>query len=34
MDHLRRLPVTTKGELPTIPLDDRALEVRAISNSP
>jgi 5'-nucleotidase len=30
MDYLRTLPVKTKGELPTIPLDDRAVEVRAI----
>jgi 5'-nucleotidase len=30
MDHLRRLPVKTKGELPTIPVDERAAEVRAI----
>jgi len=30
MDHLRRLPVTTKGQLPTIPVDERAAEVRAI----
>jgi 5'-nucleotidase len=30
MDHLRRLPVKTKGELPVIPIDERALEVRAI----
>jgi 5'-nucleotidase len=30
MDHLRRLPVKTKGELPVIPVDDRAAEVRAI----
>jgi 5'-nucleotidase len=30
MGHLRRLPVTRKGELPTIPVDDRAAEVRAI----
>jgi hypothetical protein len=29
MDHLRRLPVK-KGELPVIPVDDRAKEVRAI----
>jgi 5'-nucleotidase / UDP-sugar diphosphatase len=30
MDHLRSLPVKTKGELPTIPVDERASEVRAI----
>jgi len=30
MDHLRRLPVTVKGELPVIPIDERAAEVRAI----
>ncbi len=30
MDHLRGLPVTTPGELPTIPVDDRATEIRAI----
>jgi 5'-nucleotidase/UDP-sugar diphosphatase len=30
MDHLRSLPVKRTGELPTIPLDDRAAEVRAI----
>jgi 5'-nucleotidase len=30
MDHLRRLPVKTKGELPLIPTDERAAEVRAI----
>ena len=30
MDHLRPLPVTKKGELPTFPLDQRATEVRAI----
>jgi 5'-nucleotidase len=30
MDHLRSLPVKTKGELPTIPVDARAREVRAI----
>jgi 5'-nucleotidase len=30
MDHLRRLPVKNKGELPTIPVDERAAEVRAI----
>jgi 5'-nucleotidase / UDP-sugar diphosphatase len=30
MDHLRALPVRTKGELPVIPVDGRASEVRAI----
>jgi 5'-nucleotidase len=30
MDHLRDLPVTKKGELPVIPVDERAAEVRAI----
>ena len=30
MDHLRALPVKTAGELPVIPVDDRAAEVRAI----
>jgi 5'-nucleotidase/UDP-sugar diphosphatase len=30
MDHLRALPVKTPGELPVIPVDDRAAEVRAI----
>jgi 5'-nucleotidase len=30
MDHLHRLPVKSKGQLPTIPVDDRAAEVRAI----
>jgi 5'-nucleotidase len=30
MDHLRNLPVKTKGELPVIPVDERASEVRAI----
>ena len=30
MDHLRSLPVKTKGELPVIPVDSRAAEVRAI----
>jgi 5'-nucleotidase / UDP-sugar diphosphatase len=29
-DHLRSLPVKIKGELPTIPIDERASEVRAI----
>jgi hypothetical protein len=31
MDHLLRLPVTKPGELPVIPIDDRAAEVRAIN---
>jgi 5'-nucleotidase/UDP-sugar diphosphatase len=30
MDHLRSLPVKSKGELPVIPVDERAGEVRAI----
>jgi 5'-nucleotidase / UDP-sugar diphosphatase len=30
MDHLRSLPVKTKGKLPVIPVDERAAEVRAI----
>ena len=30
MDHLRSLPVKNAGELPTIPVDERAAEVRAI----
>jgi 5'-nucleotidase/UDP-sugar diphosphatase len=30
MDHLRNLPVEKEGELPTIPVDQRAAEVRAI----
>jgi 5'-nucleotidase/UDP-sugar diphosphatase len=30
MDQLRSLPVKNKGELPPIPVDDRAAEVRAI----
>jgi len=30
MDYLRDLPVTNNGELPTIPVDGRAAEVRAI----
>jgi 5'-nucleotidase len=30
MDYLRDLPVKTKGELPMIPVDARAAEVRAI----
>jgi 5'-nucleotidase len=31
MDHLRDLPVKAKGELPIIPVDARAAEVRAIN---
>ena len=31
MDHLRRLPVKNPGELPVIPVDERAAEVRAIA---
>ena len=30
MDHIRTLPVKNQGELPTILIDDRAKEVRAI----
>jgi 5'-nucleotidase len=30
MDHLRNLPVKNKGELPIIPVDERASEVRGI----
>ena len=30
MDHLRNLPVKKKGELPVIPVDECAAEVRAI----
>ena len=30
MDHIRSLPVKSKGELPVIPVDERANEVRAI----
>ena len=30
MDHLRSLPVKNAGELPIIPVDARAAEVRAI----
>jgi 5'-nucleotidase len=30
MDYLRDLPVTKRGELPAIPVDERAAEVRAI----
>jgi 5'-nucleotidase len=31
MDHLRSLPVKSKGELPIIPVDEHAAEVRAIN---
>ena len=30
MDHLRNLPVKNNGELPIIPVDERAAEVRGI----
>ena len=30
MDYMRNLPTSAKGELPVIPVDDRAAEVRAI----
>jgi 5'-nucleotidase len=30
MDHIRNLPAKTHGELPMIPVDERASEVRAI----
>jgi len=30
MDYLRGLPAKNQGELPTIPVDDRAAEVRSI----
>jgi 5'-nucleotidase / UDP-sugar diphosphatase len=30
MDHVRSLPVKRPGELPIIPIDERAAEVRAI----
>ncbi len=33
MDHLRRLPVNHPGELPVIPVDERAAEVRAIKEN-
>jgi 5'-nucleotidase len=33
MDHLRSLPVKSPGELPTIQIDERATEVRAIKAS-
>jgi 5'-nucleotidase len=33
MDHLRSLPVKNPGELPVIPVDERAAEVRAIKTA-
>jgi 5'-nucleotidase / UDP-sugar diphosphatase len=33
MDHLRALPVKNAAELPAIPVDERAAEVRAIKAS-
>jgi 5'-nucleotidase / UDP-sugar diphosphatase len=30
MDHIRSLPVNGEGELPVIPTDERAAELRAI----
>jgi len=33
MDHLRRIPVKNPGELPVVPVDERAAEVRAIKLS-
>ena len=33
MDYLRVLPVTKRGELPTIPVNERAAEVRAIKEA-
>jgi 5'-nucleotidase len=33
MDYLRDLPVNKQGELPTIPVDERAAEIRAIKVS-
>jgi 5'-nucleotidase len=33
MDHLRSLPVKNPGELPVIPVDERAAEVRAITTA-
>jgi len=33
MDHLRTLPVKNSGELPVIPVDERASEVRAVKES-
>jgi 5'-nucleotidase len=32
MDHLRSLPVKNAGELPLIPVDERAVEIRAIKS--
>jgi len=32
MDHLRRLPAKSAGQLPVIPVDERAAEVRAIKS--
>ena len=32
MDYLRDLPVNTRGELPAIPVDERAAEIRAIQD--
>ena len=32
MDHLRNLPVKTVGELPVIPVNERAAEIRAIKS--
>jgi hypothetical protein len=34
MDRLRNLPDKTKGELPVIPVDERAAEVRAKRSKP
>jgi 5'-nucleotidase len=33
MDHFRSLPVARKGDLPMVPVDERAAEVRAIKTS-
>ena len=33
MDHLRDLPVGKEGQLPVIPVDERAAEVRALKAS-
>jgi 5'-nucleotidase len=33
MDYLRDLPVRKTGELPVIPVDERAAEVRAIQHA-
>jgi 5'-nucleotidase len=30
MDYLRGLPVNNPGELPTVPVDEKAAEIRAI----